>query len=118
MLTASVTKSGFKVQKWVERLVVVLLKEKRYSGYAFSDVAGDTFCPKLVNEEFWKQLEKVRMLCPDLIPSDLDIPEVYNIRRSLRRGSITTAREEGVGKDATGKINRWRTAENRRVGRI
>ena len=49
---------------------------------------------------------------------ELEIPEAYNVRRSLRRGSVTTAREEGVGKDAIDTVNRWRTAENRRVGRI
>lgn len=118
MLTASVTRLGFKVQQWVERLVVVLLKEKKYSGCAFCDEDGEIFCTKLINEEFWKQLEKVRKIRLDLIPLDLDIPEVYNIRRSLMRGSVTTAREEGAGKDAIDTVNRWRTAENRRVGRI
>ena len=70
-----------------------------------------------MNEEFWHQLEKIQKKRPDLIPLELEVAEVYNIRRSLRRGSVTKAREEGVSASVVDTVNRWRTQENRRSGR-
>ena len=85
--------------------VVVFLMEKKFTCYTFYDVSGDIIQPKHINEEFLVQLDKVCKIRPDLIPIDLDISEVYNIQRSLRRGSVAMAREESVGKDAVDKTS-------------
>ena len=38
---------------------------------------------------------------------------MFNIRRSFRRGSQTTAREEGVKSSEIDLVNRWRSVESR-----
>ena len=50
---------------------------------------------------------------PELIQPHLDVDEVYNIWRSLRRGSVSTAREAGVKEGTIDLINRWSGYENR-----
>ena len=48
---------------------------------------------------------------PDLIKVEDDVEDIYNVRRSLRRGSQTTAREAGVPGTDIDLINRWRGVE-------
>ena len=48
---------------------------------------------------------------PDLIKVEDDVEDIYNVRRSLRRGSQTTAREAGVPRTDIDLINRWRGVE-------
>lgn len=67
----------------------------------------------LINEEFHKQLIKVQETHPHLIDPQINVEEEYNIRRSLRRGAVTIAREFNVPKDTVDMINRWSNVEYR-----
>ena len=111
MLTTSITKSGFQVIKWIERLVFILLKENKLTGNSFYDSNRDIIQPKRINKEFWSQLDRVQKLRPDLIAGNFDIQEVYETNRHLRSGLVTREREWGDINDAIDTINHWRTAK-------
>ena len=111
MLARSVTKSGFRVRDWVERLVVMLWKEGKVNGPALCDEEGYVVEPFQVNQEFREQLAIVQATRPDLIKANINVFELYNIRRSLRRGSSTIARREGVPGTIIDLVNRWSVSE-------
>lgn len=64
-----------------------------------------------MNKEFRDQLAIVQTNRPDLIKASIDVFELYNIRRSLRRGSSTIARRERVDKTIIDLVNRWSVRE-------
>ena len=107
MLSVSETKSGFKVREWVERLVVTLWCEGKRDGPAICDIDGFVIDSTKMNQEFREQLAIVQMYRPDLIKSNINVFELYNIRRSLRRGSSTIARREKVSSTVIDLVNRW-----------
>ena len=113
MLAASVTKSGFKVRRWVEMLVIVMAREKKFEGPAMCEENGEVVESRKINEEFWKQLAVIQQTWLDLIGANEDVVEIFNIRRSLRRGAQSTAREEGVSGPDIDLVNRWRSVESR-----
>jgi hypothetical protein len=49
---------------------------------------------------------------PDLIKLDVDIESDFGIFRSLRRGSVSRAREMRVSEPDIDLHNRWRTVES------
>ena len=106
MLSVPVTKSGFKVRMWTERLVKLMLKENKVNGPAICRPDGHLYESGAINSEFKASLAKIQESHPHLIKENVDVFEVYNIRRSLRRGSSSTAREEGVKPDTIDLINR------------
>ena len=111
MLARSVTKSGFRVRDWVERLVVMLWKEGKANDPALCNEEGYVVEPFQVNQEFREQLAIVQASRPDLIKANINVFELYNIRRSLRRGSSTIARREGVPGTIIDLVNRWSVSE-------
>ena len=111
MFSVNQTKSGFNVRWWVELLVSTLKLEKKRDGPAICDEEGFVIKSSYMNEEFHKQLLKVQESHPGLIDPTLIVEDEYNIRRSFRRGSVTTARENGVSKDTVDMINRWSKTE-------
>ena len=112
MLAVNVTKSGFKVRDWVERLVVVLWKEGKRDGPAICDRDGYVIDSGKLNQEFRDQLAVVQLHRPDLIKPSINVYELYNIRRSLRRGSLSIARRENVPGTIIDLVNRWSSNEN------
>ena len=111
MLAAAKTASGLEVRKWLEMFLVVMLSEGRYEGPAICEEDGTVMASGRMNLLFWKQLSRVQEVRPDLIKVEDDVEDIYNIRRSLRRGSQTTAREAGVPGTDIDLINRWRGVE-------
>ena len=114
MLSVNVTKSGFKVRKWVERLVRMLVKEGKTDGPAICDKEGFLMESMTINKEFREQLAIVQSSRPDLIKPSIDVFTLYNIRRSLRRGSSSIARRERVDQTIIDLVNRWSVRENSR----
>jgi hypothetical protein len=112
------SKSGLNFRLWLERLVWVLIKEKK------DKVAGPAFCHKdgtmlrsfELDREFHNSLRIVQLERPDLIPEEIDITKSYGTFRSLRRGSLTKATEEGIEGPDLELINRWRKFENSKGG--
>ena len=105
------TRSGLNVWWWVELLVSMLKSEKKMDGPAICDEEGFVIKSSHMNDEFHKQLLKVQGTHPGLIDPTLIVEDEYNIRHSLRQGSVTMARENGVSKDTVDMINRWSKTE-------
>ena len=112
MLSVNTTKSGFQVRMWIERLVRTLMNEGKREGPAICDKDGFLMESGPVNKEFKEQLAIVQSLRPDLIKTNLDVFELYSIRRSLRRGSSSIARKERVDQSIIDLVNRWSVREN------
>jgi hypothetical protein len=51
---------------------------------------------------------------PELIGPEVDVVEAYGIFRSLRRGSLSQARNMNVSGPDVDLINRWRQVDNAR----
>ena len=114
MLSVNITKSGFKVRMWIERWIKTLMNEDKVDGPAMCEEDGFLVESGKVNREFKEQLAIVQSLRPDLIKPNLDVFDLYNIRRSLRRGSSSIARRERVDQDIIDLVNRWSVRENSR----
>ena len=57
-------------------------------------------------------------MCPDLIPGDTQIEEVYGINRSFFQGSKSRIIEQSVSDTEIELINIWRTVEKNRGQRL
>jgi hypothetical protein len=60
---------------------------------------------------FHRYLQMVQQKYPKLIQAEVDVPVIYSLRRSLRRGSTAQARNQKVPKDIILLNNRWRSEE-------
>ena len=104
-MSAAQTASGFKVRKWVERLVNILQLENYVLGPAFCNVNGQSLIPSDIDEEFQIQLEQIQILHPNLIEPSLNVREWFSIYRSLRRGSTARVGELDVSDAVTNLHN-------------
>jgi hypothetical protein len=116
---ANESKSGIKFRLWMERLVWLLRKEgkEKRAGPAFCKVDGTMLRSYEIDWEFHKALKVVQLERPDLIPEETDVTSMYGTYRSLRRGSLTRATEEGIKGTDLDMINRWRKFETNRGGK-
>jgi hypothetical protein len=105
---AAETKSGLKVQRWVERLIEVQEKVGRIQGPAFCDRAGEVALAYTYDMGFVERLMVVQGAHPDLIPADVEISEWFGLSRSFRRGSTSVSRTQDVDDKQVELINRWR----------
>ena len=111
MLAASETASGLKPRRWLGMFLLMMLSEGKTEGPAICEPDGQVMSSGKMNRLFWRELTRVQEQRPDLIKPQEDVEDIYNIRRSLRRGSQTTAREAGVSGPDIDLINRWRGVE-------
>ena len=116
---ANESKSGLKFRLWMERLVWLLVKEgkEKRAGPAFCKEDGTMLRSYELDWEFHKALKVVQLERPDLIPEETDVVSMYGTYRSLRRGSLTRATEEGIKGTDLEMINRWRKFENNKGGK-
>jgi hypothetical protein len=118
------TISGIKVKWWVERLVELMIIEKRddlgQPGPAFCDTEGTVVSYSYLNKLFHSELVKVQDTHSDLIPEEVEVTEVYNLYRSLRRGATTRTTQLNYSETVINVNNsRWRsTQSNKGVGGI
>ncbi|KAL7572219.1 hypothetical protein ACA910_011750 [Epithemia clementina (nom. ined.)] len=105
--------SGICNLKWLQRLIEV------YEAY------GVTFRPSFRSKPhsdeparigqldvwFHRYLLQLQTLQPNLISATTDVLNAYSVRRSLRRGSTTQARNKKVPKDVVDLNNRWRAED-------
>ena len=112
MLSASITGSGFKVRKWISRLVDILKSERKNSGPAFCHASGLVIKTSEIDGEFHAQLELIQDRRPDLIAPNVDVREEYSVYRSLRRGSTSRVGELGIPDPIVDLHNRWRKVES------
>jgi hypothetical protein len=108
---AAETRSGLKVQRWVERLITVQENSGRVRGPAFCNPAGEVASSLAFDVGFVERLLIVQAARPDVIPADVDISEQFGVSQSFRRGSTSVARTRGVDDKQVELINRWRKVE-------
>jgi hypothetical protein len=83
-------------------------KSGRSSGYLFViDLREPSL--KEFHDMFYEALEEVQALRPDIIAGDVDVRDSYGIKRSLRRGATSHARNMDVKPDIINAISRWST---------
>ena len=111
MMSVSETQSGFKVRKWMERLVLFLRMENNVQGPAFCTRSGTPISYGDVEEEFHSQLEQIQILHPNFIEPSLNVREWFSIFRSLRKGSTARAAELDISDQVVNLHNRWRSTE-------
>lgn len=115
-LLARSTSSGIQIGKWVDRLVKILKAEGRDSlgapGPAFCDERGFVLSSGKVNELFHEELIKVQEAHSGLIHREVDVTEIYNIHRSLRRGATSRASELNYTETMINLNNRWRKTQS------
>ena len=109
------TSSGIEVRASVARLMNLKLSQGFERGPAISDVYGDVFPSKILDEMLLELLEEIfkedKRIFPENIKSDDDIRNAYHCYRSFRRASDTRALEKKLGKDDINIVNRWSTVE-------
>jgi hypothetical protein len=110
---ASVTKSGIENERWLLRLMAAHERAGVTAGPLFrkSQEINEPAQIKHLDHLFHKYLLAVQSRRSDLIPESVDVMNVYSIRRSLRRGSTTQARNVKVPRDVINLNNRWRAED-------
>jgi hypothetical protein len=117
-VVTNISKSGLRFRLWLERLAWLLIQEKKdkLAGPAFCHEDGTMLRSFELDREFHNSLRIVQLERPDLIPDKIDVSKSYGTFRSLRRGSLTKAMEEGIEGQDLELINRWRKFENSKGG--
>ena len=112
-ILAGTTASGIRNRELLEDMVEVLVQEglSGIPGPAYCDSKGKAMSYKEMNTEFHSALRKVQKERPDLISDDVEVEEVYNIYRSLRRGATSRATELGYDGAVIDMNNRWRKVQ-------
>lgn len=108
---AAETKSGLKPRLWIGRAIALLARKGITRGPLFRTTTGQPIHAGSMEYKFFFRLEEVQALHPDLIPDQVDVPEVYGVSRSFRRGSTTEAGNRGVAPNIIEMNNRWRKVE-------
>ena len=118
-IMCNTSKSGLNFRLWLERVTAVLKLENKHmkAGPAFCNEDGTMMRSYEMDEELYTGLRKVQQERPDLLPVDVEVEKLYGTFRSLRRGSLTIATEEGIKGVDLELINRWRMFESGKGGR-
>jgi len=103
------TPSGIKMGVWMGRMLDTYEAMGILHGWVFRRLPGQVqgriadFDPLFHEALRWVQRET-----PDLIKPELDVADAYSLRRSLRRGSTTHAKNREVLAEHIECNNRWR----------
>ena len=87
---ASVTQSGIGIRKWVERLIILLLREGRFNRVGPAIWKADSFLMQhwKINGILHEALGRVQTEAT-LTPNDIDVTLKYSMHLSARRGMYT-----------------------------
>ncbi len=106
--------SGLEPAMCVDRMHVSLRTKRRTNGYMFQNARGKQAKIGNYEDEFLDRMVGARIARPSLFDPGVNVTEVYSLRRSLRRGSTTRARNQGVPEALIEMNNRWRKVESAR----
>ena len=83
--------SKLRIRMWVERLVLVLIKEGKHLevGPALCSESGYVLSQNALNAELWSILTKVRGIEPYLLSGDIELERKYYVFHSFKRGATT-----------------------------
>ena len=95
IVLANVTSGGLEIRKWVELLVRLLESEGRgvEVGPVLCNENGYMIERWRLNGELHSILAVVQEMNLDVIPSETEVDNRFNVYRSFRRGATTRAKE-------------------------
>ena len=111
MVAVNRSNSGIEIRLWIERLVKLLVIERRGMGPAFCTRKGETLDYSTMNGWFIKEVEEVQKAEATLVDQTIEIGDHYSIFRSLRKGSTARATDMNVSETVIDLHNRWRSLE-------
>ena len=114
---ASKTASGIEIRKWLERLIILLIREGRDKkvGPAICERDGFLMERWKINGILRDSLLKIQQET-DLIRDDIDVINKYSLHRSARRGMYTRAREAKVPDFILEANMRWSKVQKKSGG--
>ena len=77
-------------------------------GWVFRDHEGRQIRATDYDYEFCRRLAEIQTTRKDLVRTEIDVFDVYSLRRSLRRGSDSQAIAQQVAPDDIDLNNQWR----------
>ena len=113
---ADSSKSKIPTRRWITRLLALRVRvDKKKKGWLFVNKKGERARISDFDDSFRAYVRKAHARRPREFPSGIDFDQ-YSLRRSLRRGSTTTAANNLVLEQVINRINRWRKENNSRGG--
>jgi hypothetical protein len=83
------TRSGLRPRIWMMRVVETFAALGITQGWVYRDAKGAPARQGLFELEFFETLREIQVRRPSLLNAEIDIPDVYGISRSFRRGYTT-----------------------------
>jgi len=102
------TASGLKPGIWMARMLDWFGKQGVSDGWVFRDHEGRQIRATDYDYEFCRRLAEIQTTRKDLVRTEIDVFDVFSLRRSLRRGSDSQAIAQQVAPDDIDLNNRWR----------
>eukprot|EP00957_Ditylum_brightwellii_P192535 14659213-Ditylum_brightwellii.AAC.1 len=90
---------------------MVLKTEGKHHGPVMCEEDGTLLSSAKVEDEFHAQIIQVLSTHPHLLPPSIDVAELYGLSRSIRRGSLLHATDQGVPKELWDLQNCWKSIE-------
>ena len=113
---ADSSKSKVPTRRWITRQLAERKRvDGKTKGWMFVNKKGKRARISDFDDLFRAYVKKAHARKPKEFPSGTDF-EQYSLRRSLRRGSTTTAGNNQVPEQVVNRINRWRKDNNSRGG--
>ena len=114
---ASKTASGIEIRKWLERLIILLIREGRDRNVGPAICERDGFLMERwkINGILRESLLKIQCET-DLIRDDIDVIAKYSLHRAARRGMYTRAREAKVPDFILEANMRWSKVQRKSGG--
>jgi hypothetical protein len=108
----AVTRSGLRPRLWMIRVVEAYREMGKVQGWVYRDANGAPAKQGAFEAEFFEILREIQVRRPELIHPDVDVPDVYGMSRSLRRGYTTHATNRNILDADIKRLARWRGVEN------
>jgi hypothetical protein len=113
MAVANSTVLGLEPQWWLEKLIDVCKAEERTYGPTFATSSGKLALSMDYNSVFCQYLKLVQD-GTDLIPEDQEVDTCFSTNRMPQKTSVTRLKQVGIGDEFIGRVNRWRSQDQRR----
>ena len=110
---ANTTHSGIGVRVWLERIIRILIKEKKKECPAFCDEDDFILMSRDIEKVMHPIIESLQGYfgLEQSLPKGIEVEKFYRCDRSFRRGAVNTALVGKVKREAIEFVNRWRSFE-------
>ncbi|KAL7526641.1 hypothetical protein ACHAWF_001856 [Thalassiosira exigua] len=116
---ANLTRSGFRLRWWLEKVISVCESESRFAGPVFADANGRLASSLEYDVAFREYMERVQKGPGDLIPKHYDDKSMYGISCTPRKtAQIRIKKRAGFGETFQNVFNHWRGVERACARRV